>query len=151
MERGTIRVKCLAQEQEYRDKIFYYIFVAQLTSFHLMHSPLIIEAKKPEEEPTGLQITKELEDVEVDEGESATLEMCFVSDTKPTVAWFKDMKPMEQTRRVKIVTDENSSKMVIKKTVGEDEGLYKCSLQSSDRELSSSAELIVEGMQNCVG
>lgn len=107
----------------------------------------ITEAKKPlEKEPLGLQITKELEDVEVDEGEPATLEMCFVSDTKPTVAWFKDMRPVTEGRRIKIITDEHSSKLVIKKTVGEDEGLYKCSLQSGDRELNSSAELIVECM-----
>jgi len=105
------------------------------------------EVKKPlEKEPRGLQITKELEDVEVDEGESATLEMCFVSDTTATVAWFKDMRPVEQGRRIKIITDENSSKLVIKKTVDKDEGLYKCSVQSGEQELNSSAELIVEGI-----
>ena len=98
-----------------------------------------------EKEPLGLRITKELEDVEVDEGEPATLEMCFASDTSVTVAWSKDMRPVEQGRRIKIVTDEHSSKLVIKKTVGKDEGLYKCSVQSGDQELNSSAELIVEG------
>ena len=104
------------------------------------------EANKPlEKELRGLQITKELEDVEVDEGEPATLEMCFASDTSTTVAWFKDMRPVEQGRRIKIITDEHSSKLVIKKTVGKDEGLYKCSVQSGDQELNSSAELIVEG------
>lgn len=86
-----------------------------------------------------------MEDVEVDEGEPATLEMCFASDTSVTVAWSKDMRPVEQGRRIKIVTDEHSSKLVIKKTVGKDEGLYKCSVQSGDQELNSSAELIVEG------
>ena len=105
------------------------------------------EVKKPlEKEPRGLQITKELEDVEVDEGEPATLEMCFVSDTPATVAWFKEMRPVEEGRRIKIITDENSSKLVIKKTVGKDEGLYKCSVQSGEQELNSSAELIVEGI-----
>lgn len=109
------------------------------------------EVKKPlEKEPRGLQITKELEDVEVDEGEPATLEMCFASDTSITVAWFKDMRPVEQGRRIKIFTDEHSSKLVIKKTVGKDEGLYKCSVQSGDQELNSSAELIVEGIYKFV-
>lgn len=84
--------------------------------------------------------------MEVDEGEPATLEIWFVSDAPTTVSWFKDMKPVEDGRRVKIITDENSSKVVIKKTGVEDEGLYRCTLQSADQELSSSAELIVEGM-----
>lgn len=94
----------------------------------------------------GLQITKEIEDVEVDEGDPATLEVCFVSDTPTTVTWVKDMQPLEEGRRIKIITDENSSRMVIKKTIGKDEGLYQCTLQSGDRVLSNSAELIVEGM-----
>lgn len=99
-----------------------------------------------EEEPRGLQITKELEDVEVDEGEPATLEVCFVSDAPTTVSWVKDMQPVEEGKRIKIVTDDHSSKIMIKKTVVKDEGLYRCTLQSSDRELSNSAELIVEGV-----
>ena len=98
------------------------------------------------EEPRGLQITKELEDVEVDEGESATLEVCFASDAPTTVTWVKDMEPVEEGKRIKIITDDHSSKVVIKKTAVKDEGLYRCTLQSSDRELSNSAELIVEGV-----
>ena len=53
---------------------------------------------------------------------------------------------MVEGRRVKVITDEHSSKVVIKKTAVKDEGLYQCTLRSSDRELSNSAELIVEGM-----
>lgn len=74
------------------------------------------------------------------------MEICFLSDTKPTVAWFKDMRPVAPGRRIKIITDEHSSKLVIKKTVGGDEGLYKCSVQSGEQQVNSSAELIVEGM-----
>ena len=106
-----------------------------------------IEARKPKtEESLEVQITKELEDVEVDEGEPATLEICFVSRDKPAVSWFKEMKPVEPNKRVKIITDEQSSKLIIKKTVGEDEGLYKCSVKSGTWEMNSSAELIVEGL-----
>lgn len=109
--------------------------------------PLFAEVKKPAtEESLEVQITKELEDVEVDEGEPATLEICFVSRDKPTVSWFKGMKPVAASKRVKIITDEQSSKLVIKKTVGEDEGLYKCSVKSGTWELNSSAEVIVEGL-----
>ena len=105
------------------------------------------EARKPKtEESLEVQITKELEDVEVDEGEPATLEICFVSRDKPVVSWFKGMKPVEPNKRVKIITDEQSSKLIIKKTVGEDEGLYKCSVKSGTWEMNSSAELIVEGL-----
>ena len=72
--------------------------------------------------------------------------MCFVSDTPTTATWLKDMQPVKEGQRVKIVTDEYSSKVMIKKAGIKDEGLYRCTLQSSDRELSTSSELIVEGM-----
>ena len=72
--------------------------------------------------------------------------MCFVNNAATTVTWSKDMQPVEEGRRRKIITDENSSKIIIKKTTGKDEGLYRCTLRSGDTELSSSAELIVEGV-----
>lgn len=89
--------------------------------------------------------------MEVDEGEPAMLEVCFVSDAPTSVTWLKGMQPVEEGKRIKIVTDELSSKIIFKKTAGKDEGLYQCTLRSRDRELSNSAELIVEGELNIVG
>lgn len=75
------------------------------------------------------------------------MEVCFASDAPTTVTWLKDMQPVQEGKRVQIVTDEHSSKVVIKKTTGKDEGLYQCTLRSGDQEVSNSAELIVEGMR----
>lgn len=71
----------------------------------------------------------------------------FVSEGKTKVVWLKDGHPVTQDKRVSIVTDSKSSTLTIKETdIDDDEGLYICFVSNEVGEVSTSAELLVEGI-----
>ena len=109
--------------------------------------PKVAEKPKPtdQKKPKAPEITKELEDVDAEEGEKITLEVEFRSETKATVKWKKDAKVLYGSSRVKIVTDEKSSRLVFSKVTEDDEALYECVVKNTAGEVSTSAELILLG------
>lgn len=97
--------------------------------------------------PESPRITKELQEVEVDEGQPAKMVLEFVSESKTKVVWMKDGHPVTPDNRVSIITDSKSSTLTITETdIEEDEGLYICFVSNEVGEVSTSAELLVEGI-----
>lgn len=109
--------------------------------------PKVAEKPKPavSKQPKPPVITKELEDVDAEEGEKVTLEVEFSSESKPTVKWKKDAKVFYGSSRVKIVTDKNSSKLVFDKVKEDDEALYECIVKNAAGEVGTSGELVLLG------
>lgn len=140
-----------------------YLFIPKLLEFDAIDIYLLNHGKKiifqikldleasPSKKPEAPKITKELEEVEVDEGKPAELYLQFVSEGKTTVVWMKDGHPVTQNKRVKVTTDDKSSKLRITETdIDEDEGLYICYVTNEAGEVNTSAELLVEGKLNII-
>jgi hypothetical protein len=71
----------------------------------------------------------------------------FVSEGKTRVVWMKDGHPLTPDKRVSLTTDSKSSQLTITETdIDEDEGLYICFVRNEVGEVSTSAELLVEGI-----
>lgn len=82
--------------------------------------------------------------VEVVEGQETKLVCKIKGKPEPTIEWFKDDKPLKTDRRVKVDYDGETSTLIIKGTVLDDEALYKCVATNKFGEVSTSAELLVE-------
>jgi hypothetical protein len=79
----------------------------------------------------------------VTEGQDTTLTCKVKGKPQPTVEWFKDDKPVETDKRVKVDYDGEASTLTIKDTTVDDEGDYKCVVTNELGSTSTVAEVLV--------
>ena len=89
-----------------------------------------------------LQFVKPLSDVEVIEGQTATLE-CVVSRPDQTAKWLRKGKPLPKDNRITITVDKSTHKLVIQSATLDDAAEY--SVKIGDK--VSKATVFVEGMK----
>uniref|UniRef100_A0A0N4ZKF6 Obscurin n=1 Tax=Parastrongyloides trichosuri TaxID=131310 RepID=A0A0N4ZKF6_PARTI len=88
------------------------------------------------------KFTKGLEDKTVKEGEEVIFEAQTTEKVR-IVKWYKNGKQISETKRIQIVSSENSYKLIIKETEMEDFGEYKIVLENSAGKIESEAKLKV--------
>lgn len=91
----------------------------------------------------GPQITQPLKDVEVTEGESATLECKVSGKPYPSIAWYKDGTCVNDVKRYKTRFDGQLATLKIATTELEDEGEFKCVVENAFGSASCLSELLV--------
>ena len=101
------------------------------------------ESSVASDEGEGPQITQPLKDVEVTEGESATLECKVSGKPYPSVAWYKDGTCVNVVERYKTRFDGELATLKIETTELEDEGEFKCVVENVFGSASCSSELLV--------
>ena len=92
-----------------------------------------IEASKVKPKPSSSQpaFTVELEkEYSCEEGEEVVLGVEFTGKPKPKVSWEKNGGSIVSIKRVKIVDEENSSKLIIKALREGDFGDYTCTISN---------------------
>lgn len=82
--------------------------------------------------------------METVEGKDVKLTCKLSGKPEPIIEWFKDDHKVKPDERIKVDYDGTSSTLVIRKTVLDDEGLYKCVATNENGTVSSSAELLVD-------
>lgn len=85
-----------------------------------------------------------MKSVETFEGKNAKLTCKVSGKPEPTIEWFKDDRKVKPDDRIKVVYDGTDSTFVIKITMLDDEGLYKCVATNENGTVSTSGELIIE-------
>lgn len=101
----------------------------------MIHSYGIFSTELP------LQFTKPLSDIEVMEGQEATLE-CVVSRADLPAKWLCKGKPLPKDNRITTTCDKNTHKLVMQSVTMDDQNEY--SVKIGDK--VSKAKLFVEGM-----
>ncbi|ESO99763.1 hypothetical protein LOTGIDRAFT_141564, partial [Lottia gigantea] len=86
-----------------------------------------------------LELTKPLKNVKVTEKETITLQ-CEVSKPGKKSQWFVDDEEIKPSDRIKFQTEGNVHKLVISKSILDDEGVYKVKID----EVESTAEVLVD-------
>lgn len=82
--------------------------------------------------------------VETVEGKDIKLTCKISGKPTPTIEWFRDDDKVKPDKRIKIDYDGTESILLIKKTILDDEGLYKCVATNDNGTVSTSAELLVD-------
>ncbi|XP_034006170.1 myosin light chain kinase, smooth muscle [Trematomus bernacchii] len=100
--------------------------------------------QKTECKPTFSSVIK---DVEVVEGSAARFDCKIEGYPDPEVVWYKDEKPIKETRHFQIDYDEEGNcSLVISEVSGDDDAKYTVKAVNSLGEATCTAELLVEVM-----
>lgn len=65
---------------------------------------------------------------------------------RPEVTWYKNGKELVSTPNIKIVYDEDTCSLLVKKTTMEHEAEYKCVARNAAGQAEISAKVTVEGI-----
>ena len=96
--------------------------------------------------PVGIapEFTKTLKALDVIEGSTFEQTVQYTGKPKPDVQWLKNNKPIQEDRRVQIRHDtDDTTTLVIKKIVLEDEASYQCVVTNSFGKTVTEAEIVV--------
>ena len=99
-------------------------------------------AKKPT--GTAPELTSPLQPVTSMEGNPVKLECQVKGEPQPDIEWFKDGKPVVESKRVIMTSDGETFSLSFKPVELDDEGEYKCVARNELGSVSSGAELLVE-------
>ena len=93
-----------------------------------------------------INVTKELKDKEVNEGDAVCFELNASGNPMPTALWYINEKLIVESPRIKIENDEASGmySLVIDPVEIKDEGEIKCMLRNKAGRVAVIAELLVE-------
>lgn len=94
----------------------------------------------------GPSFEKEMQDVDVLEGDKARFDVKVNGNPDPEIMWFKDDEPLEEDgKRLHIDVDEKGiHSLIFSCVVPSDSGDYKVVAKNASGEIESEAELFVE-------
>uniref|UniRef100_A0A336L6B8 CSON000837 protein n=1 Tax=Culicoides sonorensis TaxID=179676 RepID=A0A336L6B8_CULSO len=97
------------------------------------------------------KITKPLQDVEVDEGNTLTLNLEVYAVPEPQISWYKDGKEISADANIKIQRDSHRSEsysLTLNIVKGSDTGDYECRVANSMGEVTSKSRVIVQAQDH---
>jgi len=94
----------------------------------------------------GAQFSRQLENVSVDEGQTATLDCEVTGQPEPAVRWYKEGRPLTASQKVEMRKQDGRVRLILYDVKEPDSGRYTCIAQNHLGENSTSANVIVNGM-----
>ena len=89
------------------------------------------------------EFTKGLKDIHIIEGSSTRFDVKIKASPEPVVQWHKDGKAIEQSDRITIVHDDDTSALIVKYGKLEDAGEYRCVAVNEGGKAECKGNLIV--------
>ena len=96
------------------------------------------------------EFKEKMKPVNVMEGEEAKFSVYVTGNPPPVIDWFRGKEQLEDDGRIEMLDDEETGaySLIIKDTVLEDAGMYKCVAINEEGEASSKAALAVKEVVN---
>ncbi|XP_006884284.1 PREDICTED: myosin light chain kinase, smooth muscle isoform X4 [Elephantulus edwardii] len=115
-------------------------------------SQAFLEAVAEEKPHVKPYFSKTIRDLEVVEGSAARFDCKIEGYPDPEVVWFKDDQSIRESRHFQIDYDEDGNcSLIISDVCGDDDAKYTCKAVNSLGEVTCTAELIVETMEEGEG
>jgi len=92
------------------------------------------------------QFSQKLENVTLEEGATATLECHVTGHPEPGVRWYKEGRPLSASQKVEMRKQDGRVRLILYEVREHDSGRYTCIAQNHLGENSSSANIIVNGI-----
>ncbi|XP_033111507.1 muscle M-line assembly protein unc-89-like [Anneissia japonica] len=123
------------------------IFTAEASNFKgTVISSSHVKVTEPKKHVPAPRFSLPLSNVDVDEGVPCKLSCFVITESKPTINWFKDHKPIDDSGDFELTYEQGMCCLFIRETFTEDTGHYSCKVTNEGGEAKTSAYLTVEAL-----